>query len=289
LKKYGIQKTEFGIFLLKSKIGISAGTVRWGIVGKNQNAYFFRGEGIDGGLASERLARERDIIFDESVKTMVSIKAELIEDSYYKLHKLSKSLLNAHKLPKLPRRSRLDRKVIRQFIPKTFQDAFHISEFRKIVSVFISFQDTPDPKQDHWQEIVLKNVTKFSGYFNKFVPGEDGRGMLCVFGAPISTDDNLTSALKFILSLREELSPSDHPTFKAGIVCGVAFAGIIGGKKRAEYTVLGEIVNRSAQLMTAANWGDVWVSEDVYQRAKEAYEFEALEDVELDFPRYVLK
>jgi class 3 adenylate cyclase len=40
-----------------------------------------------------------------------------------------------------------------------------------------------------------------------------------------------------------------------GVTSGTAFCGLVGGRQRREYTVLGDVVNLSARLMQKANGG----------------------------------
>ena len=43
-----------------------------------------------------------------------------------------------------------------------------------------------------------------------------------------------------------------------GVTTGQAFCGIVGNQTRREYTVMGDVVNLAARLMTAAKGGKNW-------------------------------
>ena len=51
---------------------------------------------------------------------------------------------------------------------------------------------------------------------------------------------------------------------KIGVSTGRTFCGVVGSKTRREYTVLGSMVNLSARLMQAANWGCILVDAETY-------------------------
>ena len=42
-----VWQTRYGDFQIGVKVGISVGNVEWGIIGKNQKSFYFRGAGID--------------------------------------------------------------------------------------------------------------------------------------------------------------------------------------------------------------------------------------------------
>ena len=97
--------------------------------------------------------------------------------------------------------------------------------------------------------VVVDVVEAEGGLVNKF----EGDAALCVFGAPIASEDPAGSALaaarKLDRRLREEVPELD---FGIGVSAGVAVAGNVGAEQRFEYTVIGDPVNEAARLSELA-------------------------------------
>jgi adenylate cyclase len=116
---------------------------------------------------------------------------------------------------------------------------------------------------------VVSTVAEEGGWVNKF----EGDGAMCVFGAPMSTDDYAERALRAARTLRRELlavSMSEHELDAAiGVSAGTVVAGNVGAEQRFEYTVMGLPVNEAARLTSEAKQrlGRVLASEEVIRRA----------------------
>ena len=272
-RRHGIQKTRFGDFTLRVKVGISCGDVHWGIIGKEDKAYFFRGEAIDACAASEHHADKGDIIFDERVSQLIqpeTIESEVIAEGWYHLLKIRSFVLQQITFPKLPRRPRLSKSIVSRFLPDAVINFKELGEFRPIVPIFISFDGISTIQElDDWTFIVLKNIKTFSGYFNHLDFGDKGGVVICGFGAPVVYEDMIDRALDFLLSLQNDLQGFKNLAnlrFRAGVTYGIAYAGIAGGKKRCEYTFYGEVVNLSARFMMKADWGEFFLSKAVFDK-----------------------
>ncbi len=283
-RRYGLQKTPFGEFTLQVKVGISKGDVHWGIVGKEDNVYFFRGDAADGCAAAEHHADEGDIIFDERVAQILKetprtpglssvegserawhvVEAVQIEAGYYRLQKIPRSVRQQLTLPKLPPRPRLRKGIVARFVPDALINFKELGEFRSVVPIFISFEGISSTHElDDWMYIVIKNITIYAGYFNRLAFGDKGAVILCGFGAPVAHEDEVDRALNCILAIKEDLKGFKSLAglkFRVGITYGIAYAGIAGGRKRCEYTYHGEVVNLAARFMMKADWGEIFVS-----------------------------
>jgi adenylate cyclase len=91
----------------------------------------------------------------------------------------------------------------------------------------------------------------------------------------------------------EELNEEYGTTMRVriGISTGRVIAGVIGRKKFA-YDVWGEAVNLAARLESAAEAGEILVSEATYERLKDKYQFEQKHDAGIpgqsNLPAFVL-
>ena len=135
--RHGIQTTPYGQFTLQFKVGLSGGTVNWGIVGKTEKTFFFRGEAIDGCAISEHRADKGDIIFDEQVAQAIrkapriagsAWNSSRLQGGYYRLHDIPKAA-DQLKRPKLARSPRSSKKVVSRFFPEALIDLTEIGEF----------------------------------------------------------------------------------------------------------------------------------------------------------------
>ncbi|HMC40707.1 MAG TPA: adenylate/guanylate cyclase domain-containing protein [Acidimicrobiales bacterium] len=116
---------------------------------------------------------------------------------------------------------------------------------------------------------VVRVISNEGGWVNKF----EGDGAVCVFGAPIGTEDHATRALRAARTLRRELlalgAVSPELDAAIGVSAGPAVAGNIGAEQRYEYTVIGAPVNEAARLTDEAKQrlGRVLASEEALTRA----------------------
>ena len=183
--------------------------------------------------------------------------------------------------PYLPRG--LQRRFLEQATPGT-------GEFRPVTTLFVHFWPFSD-LLDHLAEAaptaarVLNAyyqraqavIHRYGGIVNKVDMYTHGDKLMVLFGAPTAHEDDPQRAVRVALELRGALaeaneaiaailahahSPSPPMVLRqrAGINTGIVFAGLIGGRERHEYTVMGQPVNLAARLMGAANEGAIVLS-----------------------------
>ncbi len=114
--------------------------------------------------------------------------------------------------------------------------------------------------------VVVETVTEHGGLVNKF----EGDAALCVFGAPLATEDPAGSALAAARRLQARLLDElPHLPAGIGVSAGVVVAGNVGAADRFEYTVIGDPVNEAARLTELAKdrEGRVAASEAAVLRA----------------------
>ena len=117
--------------------------------------------------------------------------------------------------------------------------------------------------------VVVEVVEAEGALVNKF----EGDAALCVFGAPVPSDDPAGDALRAARELDRRLR-RDMPEidFGIGISAGIAVAGNVGAERRFEYTVIGDPVNEAARLSELAKRRPerVLASESALARADDA-------------------
>jgi adenylate cyclase len=104
--------------------------------------------------------------------------------------------------------------------------------------------------------VVIDVVETEGGFVNKF----EGDAALCVFGAPVASDDPAGQALCAARRMAEKLDREvPEVGFGIGVSAGKAVAGNVGAEHRFEYTVIGDPVNEAARLSDIAKQRQVHV------------------------------
>ena len=96
---------------------------------------------------------------------------------------------------------------------------------------------------------------QFDGYINQILIDDKGAVIVGVFGAPPQAhEDDALRSVEASLELRRALAGVGQRC-SIGVTTGRAFAGPVGGELRRTYTVMGDVMNLSARLMSAAGDG----------------------------------
>ncbi len=292
----GIKKTRFGNFEIGIKIGISFGEVRWGIVGKQLNSFYFRGPGIDNSAAAEHHASGQEIILDQHILKKIPTQKYQLEDLGNGYSKLLSTDVESNNISDEFQIPSISGKALRNFLPKSIVRFNEAGEFRRVTTIFIAFDGITNHKDfDKFTTLVLDQFNTFSGYFKEIDFGDKGGVMLGFFGAPISFENNTERVLELALAIKEGVEVfSDQMSIKVkmGITVGLAFTGIIGGAERCQYAAVGNRVNIAARLMVKAAWGEILVDEEI-RKAKQ-YKFVHKGDIQYkgvaaDIPTYVFQ
>lgn len=290
------QKTQFGDFEIGIKIRLSFGDVNWGIVGNKLKTFYFRGSAIDNPCQDNAVVNEQGILFDQFLfhkfKKEHLPDLEVVKKEFYRL---KRDLLPPKNEIFQQEIDPLKREILSQFLPTSILDFNQEGEFREVTSIFITFKGVGSHQQiNKFASIVLDLVDTFSGYFKEIDFGDKGGMMVVFFGAPVSYENNVDRALEFITALHKDTQDLQHQselTFRAGISEGLAYTGIVGGKERCQYAVVGNRVNLAARLMTQAEWGYTRVDEQVSRNRN--FEFIHIGDtqykgIKKDIPTYQL-
>ena len=87
------------------------------------------------------------------------------------------------KKPKRAKLGRLSKKILNKFLPKLVVKFNELGEFRRVISIFVSFKGVEDHDAlDRFVTIVLKHIYSFSGYFKEVDFGDKGGVILGFFG-----------------------------------------------------------------------------------------------------------
>ncbi len=142
-----------------------------------------------------------------------------------------------------------------------------------------------------------KVIANYDGVVTRIDPYRYGSKMLVLFGAPVMHEDEPQRAIRAALDMNRALAALNNrwqpklagrlpagpgsPLIQQqiGITQGPTFAGQAGTTTRREYTVMGDDVNLSARLMSAAQAGQILMSQHIYEKAEEHFRTTRLEPI----------
>jgi class 3 adenylate cyclase len=133
-------------------------------------------------------------------------------------------------------------------------------------------------------DIIVKEVIAQTGHVDKFM----GDAVMAVFRG----DYHLDRAIDVALAVREQIKKVEgltandkifKPEVSIGINSGEMISGNIGSAslKRLDYTVIGDAVNIAQRLQSTAKAGQIIITEDVYEMAKESFKCQRIGEVSL--------
>jgi adenylate cyclase len=133
-------------------------------------------------------------------------------------------------------------------------------------------------------DMIVHEIIAQKGHVDKFM----GDAVMAVFRGKFHLD----RAIDVAIAVREQLKSveehlSDEKTFRPQVAIGINSGEMVSGNigsaslKRLDYTVIGDAVNTAQRLQSAAKPGEIIITEEVYEKAKESFECEKIGEVSL--------
>ncbi|MCS6803674.1 MAG: adenylate/guanylate cyclase domain-containing protein [Acidobacteriota bacterium] len=183
------------------------------------------------------------------------------------------------------RREEIARAAYNRFLPPHLvnkllanPEAIHLGGVNQVVTIlfsdvrgFTSLAEQADPQKvvsalnDYFSEMT-EIIFQNNGTLDKFI----GDGLMALFGAPESSPDDPTNAVRTaiqmqrrMVSLSHELTRYGFPPINIGIGIntGEVTVGYIGSERRMDYTAIGDAVNLTARLESKAAPGQILISQ----------------------------
>ena len=270
LVENGQRRTIYGTFQITAKIGLTIGTVSWGILHSEDEkhaTYYFRGSAVDESSEAEHHASAGQILLTDRLQALLGDSILTEPAGHYHLLSGFNTILP----PGTPAVFRpVDLDVSRRFMPEEIiSQTFH-GEFRQIVNLFIRLPDLTDQELEDVTRVVFELQNKYGGLLNRIDFGDKGCNILILWGAPVAYENDINRALNFVLDLRSRI---DIPV-TAGLTYYIAHAGYLGSAMCEEYTCYGWGVNLASRLMMNAPTGEIWVDDRIARRVSSRFEVE---------------
>lgn len=143
---------------------------------------------------------------------------------------------------------------------------FVVVLFADIVD-FTRLSENLDPEQvtrlaNRCLDCMGQAVARHGGHVEKYT----GDGLVGVFGAPVSHEDDPVRALEAAMAMQEEIGeldlalPVPRLALHIGAACGPVVAARVGSREWKEYTVIGTAVNLASRLEALSGGGQILVS-----------------------------
>ncbi|MCP4498652.1 MAG: FHA domain-containing protein [Deltaproteobacteria bacterium] len=123
-------------------------------------------------------------------------------------------------------------------------------------------------------EAMVEVVFDYGGTLDKFL----GDGLMAVWGTPFQAEDDARRAVRAAKRMRKVLHTQVNAARKSrgevpleigiGIATGEVIAGAMGGRRRQDYTVIGDVVNLSSRLCSQAKSRQILVCEESAKKAQ---------------------
>ncbi len=161
-----------------------------------------------------------------------------------------------------------------------------LTELRLAIPVFLRFGgiDYDDDaeavsKLDAFVRGAQRIMTAYGGNVLQLTLGDKGAYLYGVFGSPIAHEDDPVRAAAAALELRDLEKTTAARDIQIGLTRGTLRSGTYGHAMRRTFVCLGDEVNLSARLMSAAPPRRIYVSERIQQGAGDSFIWEPLPDM----------
>ncbi len=301
-------KTSLGSFPLQMKIGLSAGSIFTGRLGTATDRQFFvSGSVVNATARAQSLAAAGQILVTPNVcaalntppspfrfapgphdHSLVDPMATTTTPSAAAPPPMVRSVPTASQLTAL---DRLTPYLPAGLLPRLISDPTHqhaSGEHRLVGVLFSNFlgaselinrygADRADDIAEHlnrYMVMMLAAVARYGGVINKIDLYDHGDKLMALFGAPIAHEDDAERTLRAALDMQtaeKDALPLEIQE-SIGVNAGIVFAGHVGSNERREYTVMGDDVNLAARLMSAAQPGELLLSNAIRRKVTAFFE-----------------
>jgi class 3 adenylate cyclase/ferredoxin len=137
---------------------------------------------------------------------------------------------------------------------------------------------------NHYLAMMIEHIQKYRGTVIEFL----GDGLLCLFGAPVETQNHADEAVACAIEMQNRMKAvnawnkeNGFPILNMGIGIntGECIVGNIGSEKTMKFSVIGQNVNVCARIESYTTGGQIYISENTQKSAKSELRIENRESV----------
>lgn len=309
-------ETSLGVFPLQMKIGLNAGAffaARLGTAAERQ--FMLTGSMVNATARAESLAEAGQIVVGPLVYQQASGKLPVAFAPGAAGHFIVSDVREISMQPRADERRRLNVQTLSEaldaldrltpYLPagllaRLTGDPHQrdvISEHRLVSVLFANFRGASELIEqwgmeraaeiaqalDRYYVTMQQAIGRYDGVVNKIDLYDHGDKLMALFGAPIAHEDDAERAVRAALDM-QAAEPQAGPLLtsqRIGVSTGLVFAGQVGSPQRREYTVMGDEVNLSARLMSAATEGELLLSGYVARKVSPFFDVTARGEVRL--------
>jgi predicted ATPase/class 3 adenylate cyclase len=283
MKQFAEVQTLSGkIISLAVKTAVALGPVRRFVVGDTSHVLVdvMAGKTLDRLARAEHLAGRGDVIVDGP--TAESLADGLLitewrqnEEGGEAFAAVSELTLDVPPEPWPKLEKELSSELVAQWLLPSVHNRLNkgqgefLAELRPAVALFLRFsgidydEDEEAPQKLRYFIYQVEEVVgQYEGSLLQLTLGDKGSYLYAAFGAPVAHEDDVSRAASTALELQDIVDELDYlEPLQIGITRGRMRTGAYGSDTRRTYGVLGDSVNLSARLMSAAAPGEILVNE----------------------------
>jgi len=301
IRRHGQISTPIGTVILRMKVGLTCGPVKRFRLGDAELGFedVLAGATLDRMAEAEHHAEPGDIVTDAATLNLLPpgvIAVKAWRGEFAALGALARPARSAP-WPSL-RLSAADEEALlpklTPYVPAEIYRALaagrtRVAELKPVVSLFVQFHgldyDADPAVRDKLQTYFTtaqRIAHRYGGRLNRLLTGDKGSLLHIIFGAPRTVEEQESRAIRCALDLQAECGGLPFIIMqRIGVTEGRVFAGPVGSPHRYDYTTMGDSINLSARLMTAAEPNTILVDDYSQQRTVRRFEFDPLPPMRL--------
>ena len=127
-----------------------------------------------------------------------------------------------------------------------------------------------------YHEGLRTELERFGGTVEKFI----GDAVMALFGAPLAHEDDPERAVRAALAIRDWASEQGEVQVRIAVNTGEALINLAARPESGEGMAVGDVVNTTARLQSAAPRNGILVGEATYRATRQAIDYRAADAVE---------
>ena len=284
---------------LAMKVAIAVGPARRFVVGvpRVQLIDVLAGRLVDHLAEAEHHAEKGEVVLDPSAMAALGDRVELTEErtdeaTGRRFGVVGRMTVDIDDAP-VEEPPPLHESLVRQWLLPAVYERMRtgrgefLAELRAAYPLFLRFggidyddDDDADVKLDAFVVKAQEILDGYGGNVLQLTLGDKGAYLYGVFGSPLAHEDDAARAAAAALELRDLETSTAATDIQIGITHGRLRSGTYGHPMRRTFVCLGDAVNLSARLMSAAPAGQIYVSRTVHDDAGAAFAWEPLAAIE---------